>query len=195
LIPRGADLLARTIVVAIAGIEVLGLVEAARVVARPLLVFVFGLSAAVVPRSMEAGQRSDRSAGRRLDRMFAGGVVLTGVVYMFLLGWAWLLNPMDALVPKGYAVGGLVPVTIAATASLGLLFTLRGQLIGGGKERSVALAQVPAGVIQLLAATTAATTQAFAVPVGILLASGVRWIAYRSALVRLYSGTPVYEDG
>lgn len=183
---RIADFVARSAVVAVATTDVLGVAEGARIAARPLVVFVIGVSAVIVPQAMKAGQSGDRSAGRRIARLSNIGVLGLAAIYTLVGGIEWIGNPFSHLAPIGYTVAGLVPFTIAASAISGMLFAERGQLIGGGREKALTGVEVFAAASQVVSALTAGLIGPFAPPLGALTSSATRWVGYRIALARHY---------
>lgn len=193
LLREGADLVARMIVLALTTAEILGVAAGARIAARPVDVFVLGLTAVVAPRSMRAGRERDAGHAGRLARVSYGAVLAIGVGYLAVAGGDWPWNVMARLTPIGYSADGLVAFTIVASLMTGMLFVERTQLIGGQRERSITTVEVAAVVVGLLSVLSAAAIGAFALPLMVLVSSGVRWVGYRRALRRL-RGSPV-PDG
>ena len=139
---------------------------------------------------MQAGKEGTRAAGQRISRWANIGVLALAFLYTAVGGFDWAFNPMARLTPIGYTVAGLVPATIFATALQSMLFAERGELMGGGRERTLAFIEVIASLPYVLAGLLANVVGPFVIPLGITLASGTRWICYRSALVRHYRRHP-----
>ncbi|MBT8216486.1 MAG: hypothetical protein KJO17_06535 [Acidimicrobiia bacterium] len=190
LLPVGANFLAAAIVAVVAGEVFLGFAEASRVAARPLLVFVTGISAVLNPPSLMAGRDRDPAAGRRIARISKLVVVGSGFGFLAWMGFDWVGNPMAWLVEQAYTVEGLTAVTIIVNIFWGMLFSEEAQLIGGGREVDIFKIYVIAAVVEIAIAFTAPITEGFAVPLAILGFAVVRWYGYRWSLARLYAEQP-----
>ena len=184
----GSNFAAGSVVVLLAGSKVMGFAEAARIAARPLLVFAQGLDAVIGPRAMEAGSARDAKSGTRLARFASILVAGVGGLTLLLLGTPWLGNPLKGLIGNAYEVPGLVAVTIVANIGMGMLISERGQLLGGGKEVALTFIEGIGSAMLVLVALTAAFTRSFAIPLGVLTLALCRWRGYRSAVRRLYGG-------
>jgi hypothetical protein len=193
LLREGADFVARMIVLALTTAEILGIAAGARIAARPVDVFVLGITAVVAPRSMRAGRERDAGDAGRLARVSYGAVIVVGVAYLAAAGGDWPWNLMARLAPIGYTIDGLVAFTIVASVAAGLLFVERTQLIGGQRERSITTVEVAAVVVGLVSVVSVVAIGAFALPLMVLVSSVVRWIGYRRALRRL-RGSRVPDD-
>jgi len=185
LLREGADFVGRMIVLALTSAAILGVAAGARIAARPVDVFVLGLTAVIAPRSMRAGRERDAGHAGRLARVSYGAVVVTGLAYLAIAGGDWPWNPMARLTPIGYTIPGLVAFTIVASLAAGMLFVERTQLIGGERERSITAVEAVAVAAGLLSVLSAAAIGAFALPLMVLVSSVVRWLGYRRALRRL----------
>lgn len=186
LLQPGAQLVASALVAWLAGTVALGHAEAARVVAQPLFVFSLGLLAVLQPRSMEAARRRRPARARRASRLFLMLVPAVALLYLAVVGIPWSGNPLIALLPSAYALQGLVAVTVAANAALGITLPLHFELIGGGRERSLASAEAVAAAIHAGLGMSAVAVGAFARPLSLLAGSMVRWVGYRRSLRRMY---------
>ena len=171
----------------LASVEALGYAEAARVVARPLPVLATGLSAVLRPQSMEAAQKKQLSAARATSSFYIRLMTFCGVAYLALVGFDTPWNPLAALLPTAYVIGGLASATILADILSAVLFPYRFELLGD--KRTVALTKIEAtgGVLRTLVAGTAGVSQAFAMPLGQMALNVARWIGYRTALRGIYS--------
>lgn len=183
-----AEFVSRSIVLFVASPAVLGFVEGARLASRPLAVFVVGISAVVVPKSMEAGRTKDQTSAALLSKRFNGGVLVLGLVYLLVGGVSWPGNPMVELVPLGYTVSWLVPSMIIATAFQSTLFTKPGEIIGAGLERNLTRVEALGSTVFVLSSFLAGLIGAFSIPIAVTLTSAVRWIGYRRTLQEHYSG-------
>jgi len=186
LLPLMAAFLAAAIVDLTAGSEFVGFAEAARIAARPLLVFVTGISAVLNPPSMLAGRRRDRTEGVRLARISKLTVVGSGLVLLAWTGFDWPGNPMAWLVPEAYSIEGLTAVTIITFVVFGMLFSDESQLIGGGRELDIFRIYLIGTLVQIPIAFTAPVTESFALILSTLGFGIVRFFGYRWALSRLY---------
>lgn len=186
-LPNGADFVISGLVTSLAGAAFLGYAEAARVVAQPVFVIGVGLLRVLGPRSMEAGQGRLPEMGRRVRRTFLLLLCVGAAAYAALAGWDWSLNPFAHLVPKAYEIPWLVLIVIVANTIIGTGFPDRSELLGGGRERKVAMTEFGATTIALLVAATAAYTKAFARPLARLLSASFRASAFRRQIGRFYS--------
>jgi hypothetical protein len=193
LLPVGANFVGAAIVAVIAGSDFLGFAEAARVAARPLLVFVTGISAVLNPPSLVAGRDRDRPEGVRLNRLAFLVVGSSGLLFLLWMGFDWAGNPMAWLVEQAYTVEGLTAVTIIVNILWGALFSQESQLIGGGREVDIFKIYLIATAVQTFVAFTAPVTEAFAVPLSMGAFGLVRWYGYRGALRRLYRESSVSD--
>jgi O-antigen/teichoic acid export membrane protein len=165
----GAMFISSALVSRLAGPEDLGLAEAARVVAQPVFVVAVGLAATLGPRLIESGAAGDEGAAKRIARPFRAVVLAVGLLYGVITAVAWPGNPLAGLVPSAYAVPFLVSVTVVAMTVVGLVFTRRSELIGGGRERVLLRVSIVAAALQSATALTAPWTGAFARPLGVVM--------------------------
>lgn len=186
IITRVADFVGRLAIVWVATAAVLGVAEGARVASRPLAVFLLGISAVVVPKSMEAGHDGSHQTAQRISRLFGVGVVVASVLYLLAGGLDWAGNPMVDLVPIAFTVDGLVPAMIIATALQSVLLPKRGEMTGGGREREMSAIESVASVGYVLSCALAGEIGAFAIPIGIGAQTLLRWFGYQSVLPRHY---------
>jgi hypothetical protein len=187
LLPVGATFLAASIVALVAGKDILGSAEAARVAGRPVLVFMAGVAAILNPPSLVAGRDRIRAAGARLAGIARRAMLVFGVTMFLWMGFDWMGNPMVWLVEEAYTVEFLTAVTILTNTFWGLLFSDESQLIGGGREVDIFKVFLLGAVAQIAVAFTAPVTESFAVPLSMLAFGIVRWFGYRWSLRRLYA--------
>jgi O-antigen/teichoic acid export membrane protein len=188
-ITAGATFLASVIVTRFDTPEALGYSEAARIVAQPLFVLAVGLSAALNPRSMEAGTNRDRAAARRVARPYSVLLAVAGLAYGALTIGHWWGNPLGKLVPQAYVIPGLVAVTVASLVLFGLPIIPRSELIGAGRERVLPQVGLFAAVLQCVAAVSAVWIGAFARPLGVALFSAILLLGYA------YHQRAIYREG
>jgi O-antigen/teichoic acid export membrane protein len=163
----GAMFISSALVARLAGPEDLGLAEAARVVAQPVFVVAVGLAATLGPRLIESAAAGDEGAAKRIARPFLAVVLAVGLLYGGVTAVAWPGNPLARLAPSAYAVPFLVSVSVVAMTVVGLVFTRRSELIGGGRERVLPKVSIVAAALQSAVGLTAPWTGAFARPLGV----------------------------
>lgn len=166
--------------------EDLGYAESARVVAQPILVLAAGLTAVLAPRSMRAAMDRDRATAVRARKIYMLIMVSSGLGYVAIAGWDWVLNPMELLVPSAYVVSGLVAVTVVANIALSTVFLQVNELLGAHRERRLAGIAWATSPISLLIGLTAGVTGAFARPLGFLAGSTARYAFHGAALRSVY---------
>jgi len=188
LLPTGAGFAAAVIISRLAGVDALGHAEAARILTQPLFVLSTGLSAFLGPRSMEAGRGRLLDDARRISRGFVWLMLLTGIPYLLLTGVAWSWSPLPGLVPTAYAIKGLVAATALAMILSGVVFPYRSELLGAGRERTLASVEVAGNVLRLAVGGLAGWIGAFAVPGGLACLGLVRAVGYGGALRNHYPG-------
>jgi hypothetical protein len=182
----GSVFFAAAIVAAIAGKELVGLAEAARVAARPLPVFITGIAAIINPRSMQAARTGDEAEGRRLIRLSQMAVWAGGLAFLAWFSFDWALNPMSLLVERAYEISGLVAVTIGANIAWFLYFSHDAQLTGGSREVDLFRIHTYGAVAQILVAFSAFYTDAYAVPLALLAFSVTRMFGFSWSVNDLY---------
>jgi O-antigen/teichoic acid export membrane protein len=188
LVPAGATFVGAALVSRLAGVDELGFAQAAHVAARPVLILATGLAAVLGFRLMEAGAARSRERGSRFWRLYSLLVAGGAVAYAALVGFDWVGNPLAAILPRAYEVGGLVVVTIVANLVAALIKPPRDELIGARFEPRVASIDSTAALAIVAMALLAGPLQAFAVPLGILASSLIQVAAYLPARRALYDG-------
>jgi O-antigen/teichoic acid export membrane protein len=187
LIPSVAHFAVAAIVAGLAGAQVLGYAEAARVVAQPVLVLATGLTAVLAPRAMEAAMARDIVSARHTRRIYLSIMAGGGVLYLAAAATPWVGNPMKYLVPAAYIVSGLVAVTILANLIAAAMYLDINELVGARKARPMAIVAILTSPILVFAALTARTTEAFARPVGRLVRNAAQVVWYRAKLNQHYA--------
>ncbi len=181
---------AATIITFVAGPEILGYAEAARIVAQPVLVLGIGFGFVLGPRAMKAAIAHDQQASRSIHLRFTGIVSLAALAYAAIAGWGWVGNPMATLLPNAYEVAWLVPATIAAHVVIGGLGLKVQELMAAGQARPIGVVGLLTAPIQLLAAATAGVTGALARPLAMITGSGARYIINGRLLTKMYQQPP-----
>lgn len=190
LLPVGATFVAVSIVALVAGKDVLGSAEAARVASRPVLVFMAGVAAIMNPPSLIAGRDRNQAEGRRLSGIAWRLMLVFGVAMFLWMGFDWIGNPMVWLVEEAFTVEFLTAATILTNTFWGMWFSDESQLIGGGREIDIFKVFVLAAVVQIAISFTAPVTESFAVPLSMMGFGIVRWFGYQWSLRRLYAEAP-----
>ena len=176
----GGTLVASVVMTLVAGPEIVGFAEAARVAAQPVLVVTTGVAAALASRHLRAAASVDRAAAITINKSFFLVITVAGISYLCLAGFAWSFNPLFALIPTAYDIAWLIPVTILSNLVLSFTSPLRDQLIASNREVPMAKVDFASLVIPTVVAATAGLTGAFARPLGIIGQSVFRTIRYRS---------------
>jgi hypothetical protein len=189
-LPTVATFVASIFITRLAGPAALGHAEAARIVSQPVLVMTVGLSAALGPRSMEAGASRDRGQASRVARPFVLLLVAMGAFYGAVTVTQWWGNPIGAIVPAAYVVPGLVPSAVLAGALFGVVFPYRSELVGAQFLRPLPWLSAFAGSLQCLAAVSALWIGAFARPLSDATNGLVSWTGYRRYRKKLYASPP-----
>lgn len=190
IIPTGATFLATAIITTLAGAAAMGYAEAARIVAQPVLVMATGLTAVLGPRVMASGVHRDNEGGSLILKKFAILTVIPGLAYLAIAGWDVPWNPMAFVVPSAYTVVGLVAVAIIANIASGLVFLRVEELMGARREVDLVKVSLIASVFMVLVALTAGVTQSFALPLGVLFLSIVRFAGYKHYRRIVYRSVP-----
>ena len=183
----GATFVAAAIITAFAGAVAVGYGEASRLVAQPVLVLSTGLTAVLGPRVMAAAIERSDARGLRLIFRHAALVVVAGAGYLVIAGWDVPWNPMDSIIPAAYAVTGLVAVSIVAATASALTHLRVEELMGAHREVDLVKVSLFAGACAVAAAFSTPWTEAFAVPLSLLVMSIARYAGYRFYRRRLYS--------
>ena len=192
LIPNGGAFVAGVLVAHLASAEALGHAEVARVVSRPIPVVAVALASVLGPRLMQAVTLGDRPGARRLERMFLGTLVLAALGYGAWVAVDWVGNPMAAILPSAYIVAGLVPAVVVGVTLNQFAVDLRLELTAGREEKRLARIEGVSGIVRMAAASTAAVTAEFAIPLAYAAMGIVRAVGFRRAAGRhLWSRDPV----
>jgi O-antigen/teichoic acid export membrane protein len=188
MVAPGTAFVVATIVAHVAGAGALGYAEASRIVAQPMLVFGTGLAAVLGPRVTEAAQYGEPHRALQTSRLFSALMLAAGVPYLLLVGHAWSWNPLADLVPKAYALGGLVVVSVVANIANGMNFLQRSELLGAGRAAAIARVDIIGNAVRVAVGATAGWLQAFSIPAGLVVLGFVRWLGYSRVLEGHYVG-------
>jgi O-antigen/teichoic acid export membrane protein len=194
LVPSVSGFTASALIAHLAGAAALGYAEAARVVARPLEVFAFGLGFVLNPRSMEAAREQNEAAARRISRSYTALVLGLAVLYGGVVALPWAGNVFARLLPTAYVVGGLVAVTILSAAVSGLTVPFRAELVGGRKEVALARISMLSAAVQVLVGGAAGVLGAFAKPLSLVASTGLAWLRFGRALSAHYRAGVLTPD-
>jgi len=178
------------IITQLAGSVAYGYAEAARQVAQPVTVLASGLLAMMAPPAIRAASHHDGNAARRNRGTYLLVLGAAAGMYLLLVSWDWVLNPMSLLVPSAYVVGGLVAATILANGLAAGFRILSKEMLGAGRARNLAAISLVSAPFLPLAALTAGITEAFARPLGYIL-EGVTRISVAGASLKEYYRHPV----
>lgn len=188
LLAPAMGLVVNAVVLGIADAEVLGVAEAARVVARPILVVTTGLGIALRPGMFRVAQQRDRQAARRLSRLFMGVNVVAGSMYLLFVGVDWTGNIMSHLVPNAYIVPWLVAAVCLSNIVASVGFPGRYQLVGAGRERHVAAAEASGQLSRVASAFAVRPLGPFVIALGDTLLGLIRTAWYRRPVKDHYDG-------
>jgi O-antigen/teichoic acid export membrane protein len=197
LIGQGAVFACSTIVVSLASAGALGTAEAARIVARPVLVLSFGISRALTPRLMEAGRERDRGKALRTSYQYVAAMGLAGVGMLAVAGWSHPLNPFETLAPRAFTADGLTALTISITMLAAFTRLPERLLIGAGRNAEYLGLSIVGAVARIAAVTAlAAGLGAYTLAVGALadiLVTGV--VAWFLAMKLFQRPVPPVDSG
>jgi O-antigen/teichoic acid export membrane protein len=186
LLDAGTAFIVVAIVARIAGVAAVGYAEAARIVAQPVMVLTWGLSAVLGPRSVRAGRELHAEQAKQISRRFTRILAVAGAVGLTIFTFDWWGNPMAWLLPTAYALPGLAGLSILAYLANGFGYPFWSELIGGRLEKSMVKADIKANVLRTLLAGSAAFTHAYAVPLSLLCFSVARWLGFQQVRVVMY---------
>jgi hypothetical protein len=177
---------AAAIITFAAGPEALGFAEAARVAAHPVLVLGTGLGYVLGPKVMTGALAGDRNVSRTNHLRFNAIVIGGALGYAALAGWDWAGNPMAALLPSAFEIAWLVPATIAANVLMAAIVLVLQELMAAQRARTIAVVSLVSAPLQLAAAATAGTTEAFARPLSLAIGNGAQLYGNSRAIHRIY---------
>jgi len=176
---------------AITSSAVLGWVEGARVVARPVMVSAQGLLAVVGPRSMEAAFTHDGKLARTWRKRY--GMALVIIAGLFSLGLAipGSAGLLADLLPNAFEVRHLALVTGLAFAVQASVLPMQAELQALRRQKALAGTTLLAGAAQVAATVSAVRIGGFSSPLSIVAVTAVRFSLFRTVLRASYRRTPV----
>lgn len=186
LLPPATSFIVSIVVVRLAGAAALGAAEAARLATHPIFVLAIGLSAVWAPRSMTAVRARRLVDGNAIIKRFSLLLGAFTIGYTLVFGINWKLNPLVHVFAPAYAIPGLVAAMSIATGVTALLLPQRSELIAAQHGTRLLSAELWGTGARLAAAFTAAATHVFAIPLGIIAFTAVRWPLYRRARQSCY---------
>ena len=168
-----SSFLANIAVAEVVGLRLLGFAEAARIVSQPIFVIGRGLSESLQPRAMDAAAGRDHDKARNVRRQFYSLYIPLSALALVVLGFPWTWNPLAALLPKAYEIGGLAVFFLIARSLAQASSPFKGEALGFRFERKLAALDVTAGTLRLSAviAALAVSANIFSLPIGGMLAS------------------------
>lgn len=179
-------MLAAILVARLAGAETAGYAEAARQVAQPMIVFGLALSATIRTQAMEAVVERNEVRGRGIAKKFAAVMLTVGALWLLLVGLPWQGNPMFLLLPKAYAVPGLVAAMVVTQVIASCNYPVGSQLSAAKRNKQLAKIATVAYGARLAVAATAGFTGPFAIPLGLGALTTLRSLGCRRELARMY---------
>jgi O-antigen/teichoic acid export membrane protein len=181
-----AGLAVSVLIASLAGSAALGLAEAARVAAQPIIVLGIGLSAVLRPTSMEAAIARDNKKARSVSRKFGIGLALTSLFYIGAISLPTAINPLEALIPKAFTLSGLLQLSVIAAFIEGSVYLQRAELIVLGRTSSLTLGEASAFGGRVSVAIPSASLQSWAAPLGSVVGGLFRWVSFAKALSSAY---------
>lgn len=164
----------------LAGTDILGFAEAARVVARPVQVVSMGLLAVIGPRLMDAVVYDQEARAKLRRRYFTANLTFSSV-YLLAAGPEWSFSPLPRLLTTAYAIDGLALMAIGAAAIGSFASPYLAELLGGQRQRAILRVQVIAAALRAVSAFSAPILGAFTFPVSGVLGGITQTIGFRSA--------------
>jgi O-antigen/teichoic acid export membrane protein len=187
LLSSATNVIAGIVIARISGPDTLGYLEAARVVAQPVLVFTLGLSAVLAPQLMRAAQTRQRNDARRLAWQFSAAIAVVGLMYALVFGIRYPGNVLALLIPKAFIVPGVVMLTIVAQITVSLASPQRSQLLGAGWNKTLAGVEAISNSAIVGCAFLASVVGIFALPIGTLSMGLIRLLLLRHQTTHLYA--------
>jgi O-antigen/teichoic acid export membrane protein len=181
-----AGLSVSVLIASLAGSAALGLAEAARVAAQPIVVLAIGLSAVLRPTSMEAAIARNNKKARSVSRKFGIGIALASLLYIGAISLPVAVNPVEALIPKAFTLPGLLELSVIAAFIEGFVYLQRAELIVLNRTGSLTLGEASAFGGRVSIAIPSASLQSWAAPLGSVVGGLFRWISFTRALSSAY---------
>jgi O-antigen/teichoic acid export membrane protein len=179
--------LATSVIEVLLGLTVVGLVEGARTVARPIQVVGQGLLSITGPRSMEAAVAGDGVAAGRWRLRYTALLATVAVPYAALTSVDWTGNPLAHLLPNGYVVAGLAAAIMAGYFVQAVTQPLQSELTAARRQVPLAGASVVANAAQVAVIPPTTALGSFVAPLSVMVGAVLR-LGWLLRLLR-----PVYE--
>ena len=192
--PVVAGFFAAALVAALAGAEMLGYAEAARILAQPLLVTAFGMNAVLGPRSMAAARVGEERQALRIARIYVLLLSAVGGVLVLAIGFDTSWNPIASVLPNAYMISGLVAMAIVANLLNSFTHPARYELIGADRERRMAGLEIAGNTIRVVVATSARWLGSYAIPLSFAALGVIRLAVIRRLLVPVYADSGRREE-
>jgi O-antigen/teichoic acid export membrane protein len=183
-----AALVSASLVESLVGTAELGIVEAARIAARPFQVIGVGILAVLGPRLLESAIRRSLRQADRIRRAYIWILFGLAIPFTAVAAFPWEWNPFYVLLPNAFAVDGLVLVWLVSIIAGSLQATSRVELMGAQSFRPLIVGEIIGDVLQIAIAATAVALGGIVMPLGIAVASLVRWVVFRKPRAAIYSG-------
>lgn len=187
--------LATSAIEVLLGLTVVGLVEGARTVARPIQVVGQGLLSITGPRSMEAAVAGDGAAARRWRFRYTVLLGAVAVPYAVLTAIDWVGNPLARLLPNGYVVAGLAAAIMAGYFVQAVTQPLQSELTAARRQVPLAGASVVANAAQVAVIPPATPVGSFVAPLSVMVGALVRLVWLLRLLQPVYRSDPPRRRG
>ena len=141
----------------IAGFEVTGYAEAARILASPIQVLGIGLNNALSRQALAAGRDRNASAAKRIVRITWSLLGAAVVVYGAVVVGLGSVNAIVDRFPAAYEIPGLVAIWVVSYALVSAALPRRSEIIGADHERAMLRANVVSAAVQVTVAVVLAS--------------------------------------
>jgi hypothetical protein len=166
-IPQLTMLVAASAISRLASLAVLGQIEAARIITRPINLASVGLSASLGPRSMDAARMGSIAEAIRIRKLFLWTLCCVSLPYVLLVQARSPLNPFLEFVPTAFLAAGLVALQGLSTLLGGLGMPQRSELLALGAERDLVRVETLVAPLCLVVSIAVATYwPVYSIPVG-----------------------------
>jgi hypothetical protein len=140
------------IVGSIAGYQVAGYAEAARIFASPIQVLGIGLNNALSRRVLAAGRRRNRKEATRVTRITWGILAVVVVFYGAAVTGLGSIPAVRRQFSTAYEIPGLIAIWVVTFAFVSAALPRRSELIGADSEPALLRVNVWAAIAQTIAA-------------------------------------------
>ena len=182
-----AALASASLVETLAGTAELGMVEAARITARPLQVIGMGILAVFGPRLLESAIRRRRREARRIRRADIWILLGLAVPFTAIVAFPWEWNPFYIFLPKAFSVDGLVLMWVISIVAGGLQQPSRTELMGAKSFRPLIVGELVGNVLQVGIAATAVVIGGIAMPAGLAVSALIRLAVFHRPRAAIYA--------